>query len=137
MAEPTPDLTPAAPYDAARARADIAQREAANARQRSRGRIAAQAGDTESLLGTTRDTALLTLVHLATLAKALSEAQSLAEVRAAAAPLATLTATLLADIDAEEVRLPFKLKGEAKVLSEIGTRATAVAAVLFPEPKGQ
>ena len=89
------------------------------------------------LLGTTRDTALLTLVHLATLAKALSEAQSLAEVRAAAAPLATLSATLLADIDAEEVRLPFKLKGEAKVLAEIGTRATAVAAVLFPLPKSQ
>ena len=103
----------------------------AETRARRRTRIANDAGDTLSLLGTTSDGAHLLLIHMARLATALKTAQNLAEVRAAAAPFADLMEAYLAKLDADPAtaKLPYAVKpgGEAAALEEIETRATAVA----------
>ncbi len=99
-----------------------------------RARIADDAGDTLSLLGTTSDGAHLLLIHMARLATALKTAQNIAQVRAAATPFADLMEPYLAKIDADEptAKLPYAVKpgGEAAALLEIETRATAVADAL-------
>jgi len=92
--------------------------------------IDAAAGDIPSLLGTTADGAQLVIYHLAVLATELSTAQSLAEVRSAAAPFATLTAAFLEKIESGEIKLTALLKGEGNVIAEIESRATAVSEVL-------
>ncbi len=98
-----------------------------------RARIAEDAGDTLSLLGTTSDGAHLLLIHMARLATALKTAQNIAAVRAAATPFADLMEPYLAKIDADPAtaKLPYAVKpgGEAAALEEIETRATAVAEV--------
>ena len=100
-------------------------------RVRRRTRIAEDAGDTLSLLGTTSDGAHLLLIHMARLATALKSAQNIAAVRAAATPFADLVEVYLERLDAEEptAKLPYAVKpgGEAAALLEIETRATAVA----------
>ncbi|MBC6416609.1 MAG: hypothetical protein GDA47_02135 [Rhodospirillales bacterium] len=102
-----------------------------------RAEIARNAGDSLSLLGTARDTALMTMIHLARLATALKAASNLREVNKAAAAFADLTAAYLAKIDAKPptAALPYAQKGEAAVLTEIETRATAVAAALAAQKK--
>jgi hypothetical protein len=95
-----------------------------------RNAISAQAGDTESLLGTTADATQLLLYGFATLIVKLHTANSLAGVREAAAPFADLSAGFLAKVEAGEARLPFMDKGLETVVSEIEQRATAVAEVL-------
>lgn len=93
--------------------------------------IARDIGDTETLLGTTSDATQLLLYETAKLATALSTANSLAEVRAAAQPLADLLGPLATAVDAGTVKLPYQTKGgAATVLPEIEQRATAVAEVL-------
>ncbi len=99
-----------------------------------RARIAEDAGDTLSLLGTTSDGAHLLLIHMARLATALKTAQNIAAVRAAATPFADLMEAYLAKLDADPAtaKLPYAVKpgGEAAALLEIETRATAVADAL-------
>jgi hypothetical protein len=95
-----------------------------------RNAISACAGDSDSLLGTTSDTTHLLLYHFASLIAKLHVANSLAEVRAAAAPFAKLSAGFRAKLEGGEVRLPYMGKGLDRVVSEIEQRATAVADVL-------
>lgn len=105
---------------------------AARARQGAlRKAIAENAGDTESLLGTTSDAAALAIYGLASLVAKLSTAQSLAEVRAAAEPFAAMSAEFLTKVEGQEVKLPFLLKGVDGVIEEIESRATAVSEVLI------
>ena len=105
-------------------------------RAKKRARIAEDAGDTLSLLGTTSDGAHLLLIHMARLATALKTAQNIAAVRAAATPFADLMEAYLAKLDADPAtaKLPYAVKpgGEAAALLEIETRATAVADALHP-----
>lgn len=98
--------------------------------------IGAAVGDPLSLLGTASDGAQLLLFHLATLVKGLSTANSLAEVRDATDAFMPLADAFLGKVEAGEVKLPFQLKGEAAVMLEIETRATAVAAALIHAQKG-
>lgn len=98
--------------------------------------IAAQAGDVESLLGTTADGAQLAIYGLASLVAKLATANSLAEVRDAAAPFAALSADFLAKVESGEVKLPFMLKGLDTVVTDIETRATAVSDALTQAQKG-
>ena len=105
-------------------------------RVRKRARIAEDAGDTLSLLGTTSDGALLLLIHMARFVTAVKAAPNLAAVKAAATPFADLMEAYLAKLDADEptAKLPYAVKpgGEAAALLEIETRATAVADALHP-----
>jgi len=88
--------------------------------------IELKVGDTPSILGTTADGASLGLVTLAELSRDLATATTLAEVRAAAEPLATLFSDLLTKLDSGEVKLTCEYKGRAEVLTEVGKRSTAV-----------
>lgn len=101
-----------------------------------RQRIASQAGDEASLLGTTSDAAALAIYGLASLVAKLATANSLAEVRDAAAPFAALSADFLAKVESGEVKLPFMLKGLDTVVTDIETRATAVSDALQTAQKG-
>ena len=105
-------------------------------RQRIRDAVHAAAGDPESLIGTTADATQLLLYGFTTLITKLHTAKSLAEVREAAAPFADLSASFLAKLDADEVKLPFMVKGLESVVSDIEKRATAVTEVLQSLPKG-
>lgn len=95
-----------------------------------RAEIAANAGDTLSLLGTASDGAQLVLFHFATLVRALSTSNSLAEVRAATDAFAPLAEAFLTKVENNEVKLPFHVKGEAVVLAEIEARANAISTAL-------
>lgn len=88
------------------------------------------AGDTLSLLGTTSDGSQLLLFHLAKLVTGLAAAQSLEDMRTAAAEFEPTASAFLANVDSGAVKLPFQLKGEATVMAEIETRATAVTEAL-------
>ncbi|SMX27297.1 hypothetical protein TRP8649_01400 [Pelagimonas phthalicica] len=104
--------------------------EAEAKRSQIRQSIARDAGDVASLLGTTSDAVALTFFGLAQMAAQLSTANSLAEVRAATEPFATLSADFLAKVASGEVVLPFEVKGTDAVLAEIEQRATAVSSAL-------
>lgn len=95
-----------------------------------RSQIDLAAGDLHALHGTTNDLATLTRHDLARLIVGLSDAQSLADVRAAATPLAPLAQALLDGVEDGSVRLPALEKGAADVQVEFTTRATAIADVL-------
>lgn len=109
---------------------------AAAAKSETRQKIAARAGDEASLLGTTSDAASLAIYGLASLVAKLATANSLAEVRDAAAPFAALSADFLAKVESGEVKLPFMLKGLETVVADIETRATAVSDALTQAQKG-
>ena len=106
-------------------------------KQRIRDAVHAQAGDPESMLGTTADATQLLLYSFTTLIAKLHTANSLAEVRQAAAPFADLSADFIAKIDAGEVKLPFMNKGLESVVGDIEQRATAVAKVLESTTDGE
>ncbi len=93
-------------------------------------------GDPESLLGTTSDAVALATYDLARLLASLADAQTLAEVRAAVAPMAERARAWIDAIDAGEVRLPALEKGRPLVESEIDRRITAVADALQMTQKG-
>jgi hypothetical protein len=112
---------------------EIKRIEAEAMRSAARVRITESAGDIPSLLGTTADALQILLVQLATLAAAFVNAKDLAAIKAAAQPLADLTAPLLKQIATGETRMPYEAKGEAAVLADIATRATAVADALAPQ----
>ena len=100
--------------------------------------IHAQAGDPESLLGTTADAAQIALVTLAELLSALETAPSLADVRAAVAGCTALAALkqMLADKQAGTCKMPYEVKGgAAAVMPEIERRATVVADAIATAPK--
>lgn len=92
--------------------------------------IAANAGDTLSLVGTINDGSTMLLFHFAKVMVALSSANSLAEVRDATDDFAPIAQSFLDKVETGDVALPFQLKGEAAVMAEIETRATAVTQAL-------
>lgn len=100
------------------------------ARETVRQNIFARAGDRDSILGTTADGAQLLLYGFASLVAALNKANSLADVREAAAPFADLATSFLAKVESGDVKLPFQAKGMENVVADIETRATAVADAL-------
>ena len=95
-----------------------------------RTQIHSKVADVESLLGTTSDGVQLLLVAFSQLVVALNNANSLADVRAAAAPYHDLASGFLAKVESGEVKLPYQSKGLDTVVGEIENRATAVAKVL-------
>ncbi len=99
-------------------------------KKRLRADIKAEAGDPLSLLGTTADATQLLLYHVAMLVSHLHTATTLAEVREAAAPFATLASPFLARVESGEVRLPYQTKGLEVVMGDIERRASAVAEAL-------
>lgn len=115
---------------AAEAEAFAMAEKARIARNTLRARIARDAGDQPSLIGTTNDIATLALVRLLQLATALSSAQTLADVRQGASAIAAIGADLLADLAAGQVTLPCIEKGDGAVLAEMAERGGAIAAVL-------
>lgn len=99
-----------------------------------RQKIAGDAGDTLSLLGTTADATHLLLYGVASLVAKLATANSLAEVREAAAPFAEVSSAFLAKVADGSVRLPMMAKPLESVVSDIERRATAVADALASVP---
>ena len=124
------------PQDIEQTPEEIAAAQAEAMRSLVRQGIAKNAGDEASLLGTTSDAASLAIFGLASLVAKLATAQSLAEVREAAAPFAQLSAGFLAKVESGEVQMPFMLKGLDSVVADIETRATAVSAALKSAQKG-
>lgn len=112
--------------------ADVVQEEIArqNARKKVRGQVNLSVGDTETLLGITADAAAVAIYGLAVLTSKLATAQTVAEVRAAAAPFEALSAEFLAKIESGEVVLPFMVKGVEGVVLDIEHSATSVADAL-------
>lgn len=108
---------------------DRARLEEEAIRSAMRHRIRDAAGDTASILGTAADATQLLLYGMAMLVKGLSQANSLAEVREAAAPFAALSSDFLAKVESGEVKLPFMAKGIENVVADIEGRSTAVADV--------
>ena len=108
-----------------------------HAREQARGRITLSAGDTQTLLGSTADTAALALILAAAHLAALREAGSYsayktaltAQLDAIDAGLAAALTGLLAGVNDASVKLPPLTKGLEEVMGEIKTRATAVAEV--------
>jgi len=92
--------------------------------------IAEQAGDQQTILGTTADATQLLLYALCTLTTKLHKANSLAEVREATATIEPMATVFLAKVASGEVKLPFMAKGLDSVVNDIEIRATAVAGVL-------
>ncbi|RXJ70657.1 hypothetical protein CS022_22590 [Veronia nyctiphanis] len=101
-----------------------------NAKHMIRGRIQANVGDPETLLGTTADAVQLLLFGFTGLIAKLHTANSLAEVREAAAPFSELAEGFQNKVSSGEVKLPFQIKGLSSVVEDIEKRATAVAVVL-------
>ena len=95
-----------------------------------RAKIKEKAGDTQSILGTTNDAVQLLLLEFAKFSRSLSEAQSLAELRASAEAASGVFDQLLASVEAQTVQLSCESKGPDKVLSDLSERATAVSNVL-------
>ena len=103
------------------------------ARAELRNAIAAAAGDSDSVLGTTADTSQLLLYGAASLITKLhdpSAANPLSKLLETTAPFAELCNNFLAKVDSGEVKLPFKVKGLEAVVTEIEQRTTAVSEVL-------
>ena len=94
-----------------------------------RSKIKEGAGDLQSLVGTSTDAICYLLYELGQLLPALSNAQSLAEVRAAAAPLAATLGAFAQSVDESSIRLPYQNKS-TDVLDDVASRATEVAQVL-------
>lgn len=99
-------------------------------RDASRKVIHQKVGDQLSLLGTATDGATKVLHDFSRLVTALAEADTLKDVRDAAAPFVETAQGFLDKVDSGEVVLPYQLKGEPAVMAEIETRATGVATVL-------
>lgn len=110
--------------------ADAEQAEQAQQNKRQmRREIQQDSGDLHSLVGTAADGLCYLLYEQGKFLHTLSEAQSLAEVRAAAAPLATTLGDFAQAVDAGEIQLPYQHKPTA-VLEDVAARATEVAHVL-------
>ncbi len=99
--------------------------------------ISAKAGDTQAILGTTADATQLLLYVLCTITTKLNKATSLAEVREATAEIEPMATAFLAKVATGKVKLPFMAKGLASVITDIETRATAVADVLQSINRGE
>ncbi|AXQ98635.1 hypothetical protein [Pseudoalteromonas piscicida] len=103
---------------------------ALQSKQSAREQIAQQVADTDTLLGTTADTAQLLLKELSSLVTSLSTAQSLDEVRASVSGLKDKIGHIHADVQSGSLTFPYQVKGEAQVMHEIAERANGVSQAL-------
>jgi len=102
-----------------------------------RGRITLDAGDTQTILGSTADASALALVALAAHVAAVSEASGYSAYKTALtkhlaavdAGLAKALTDLLEGVKDASVKLPPLAKGLTQAMTEIETRSTAVATV--------
>jgi len=108
---------------------ELAAYQAEQDRKQMRAEIEPVAGDIASLLGTTADATGLLLESVGNLAKALLTSSD-PVVAAAAEPVANALAPLLVGIDNGSIKLTHHVKGTVPVVTEIGTKATAVSTVL-------
>ncbi|SON55536.1 hypothetical protein HDIA_1995 [Hartmannibacter diazotrophicus] len=94
--------------------------------------IQREAGDLQTLFGTTSDGALALALTVARMARAMSGGSTIAEMKAAASDADAILGPLLDAVDGGTVVTTYSAKGldEAAVFTEVGTRATAVAGVL-------
>ncbi len=99
-------------------------------RTKTRVLITENAGDTDSVLGTTTDATHLLLFSFSQLVAALNTANTLAEVRAAAEPFSGLANRLIEKVDTGDIKLPYQHKELDSVLTEIEQRATMTTNVL-------
>lgn len=130
----TPDEAHAAGLPQATIAEAEARIEAEKQRDAVRARIAAQAGDTASLLGTTADVAALGLIGMMQLLIIMAEKGS-ADVKAAlaAAPISMpveKAKALIGAIAAGQVKVPALIKGLDTVYAEVAARSTATAEAL-------
>ena len=93
--------------------------------------IADSAGDTQTLVGTYGDAVTFLLVETAKLATAINGATTIAQIRAAAEPLATALTPLAEAIEAGTLQLAYRNKtgGQDASLAEIATRVGEVGSV--------
>ncbi|CAH9057605.1 hypothetical protein PSECIP111854_02032 [Pseudoalteromonas sp. CIP111854] len=96
----------------------------------SRSNINQKVADSDSLLGTTSDTTHILLNELSGFINKLSQAQSLAEMRASTASLKAAIGGIEQQVTDGTLEFPYQVKGQAPVLDEIYQRATGVSQVL-------
>lgn len=106
--------------------------QASAARSLIRQKIEKTAGDQLSQSGTISDATHLLLYGVASLVAKLATANSVAEVREAAAPFAGLSGAFLGKVADGSVRLPMMAKPLESVVADIERRATAVADAIAP-----
>lgn len=99
-------------------------------RKQLRAAITQESGDIKSILGTTTDGMHLLLLAFSQMTVALHQANSLAAVRQAAALFYPVATDLLDKVEAQQVQLPYQVKGMEAALSDIEHRATTVAKIL-------
>ncbi|MCG7536500.1 hypothetical protein [Pseudoalteromonas sp. OOF1S-7] len=101
-------------------------------KQVKRGQITQRVGDSESLLGTTSDTAHLLLVELSKLVSAIASASTLEDIKPTAQGCVDLIGTIGEQVDSGTLYFPYQQKGTEVVLSEIQSRAKGVSEILAP-----
>ncbi|CAM3965958.1 hypothetical protein [Pseudoalteromonas byunsanensis] len=95
-----------------------------------RGNINQQVADNASLLGTTSDTTHILLNELSGFINKLSQAQSLAEMRASTESLKAAIGNIEQQMTDGTLEFPYQVKGQAQVMSEICARAQGVSQIL-------
>ncbi|WP_105168559.1 hypothetical protein [Pseudoalteromonas sp. T1lg23B] len=96
----------------------------------SRHSINQQVADNASLLGTTSDTTHVLLNELSGFINKLSQAQSLAEMRASTESLKAAIGSIEQQVTAGSLEFPYQVKGQAQVMDEICQRAHGISQVL-------
>ncbi|OHU88243.1 hypothetical protein BET10_10505 [Pseudoalteromonas amylolytica] len=99
-------------------------------RQTSRQSINQQVADNASILGTTSDTTHILLNELSGFINKLSQAQSLAEMRASTESLKAAIGSIEQQVTDGSLEFPYQVKGQAQVMDEICTRAQGVSQIL-------
>ena len=96
----------------------------AETRALTRQTIADSAGDSQTLIGTYGDAVTFLLVETAKLAAAINDATRIADIKAAAEPLATALTPLAEAVEDGTLKLAYRTKtgGEQAALAEIATR---------------
>ena len=107
------------------------------ARDAVRAKVAERAGDVETLLGTTADGTQLLLFSVASLIAGIAKAESLADVKAAAAQFTPMSASFLGRVNTGEVVLPFMVKGLDNVIGDIESLSTTVSEAMIEVAYGE
>ncbi|MCF6435206.1 hypothetical protein [Pseudoalteromonas sp. MMG022] len=95
-----------------------------------RGKIDQQVADSDSVLGTTSDTTHILLNELSGFINKLSQAQSLAEMRASTESLKAAIGSIEQQVTDGSLEFPYQVKGQAQVVDEICARAQGVSQIL-------
>lgn len=110
---------------------------AASVKMALRAKIHRDAGDTLTLVGTNADGVSMLFFEMAKMAKALTEATTVAEVNTAATDFELLTRDFLAGVQADTVKLPYLVKADAPtIFAEIADRAHSAAVAYETDGQG-